>query len=315
MAYRLNTADLPGPVRLNRGVWQRLKLPDTLGACTNDICQVDDGLLLAYTHYHPQRDLLETSAIDRDSRVLTIAMALEGASSNVGINGQRFDFIAGHSTVAAFSSVKGERRFPAHQTIRQLRLVISESLLQRYQLEHLTAAVGQDSLAHPIACDRHNSAAQQLAATLVHLHDRNAGVLDLQVAALSLLAEQTRRFLPDCRHSSRLQAEDEARVRQARDILIAEFARPLTLAYLCTVTGTNEFKLKQGFRELYGTSPHRMLTDIRMKKAWELLETGARVSTAGYQVGYQHLSSFSAAFERYYGRAPKSVARLGRAEQ
>lgn len=61
-------------------------------------------------------------------------------------------------------------------------------------------------------------------------------------------------------------------------------------------------------RELFGTSPHRMLTDIRMQKAWELLETGLHVSTVAYQVGYQHLSSFSAAFERYYSRTPKSVA-------
>ncbi|MEG1770820.1 MAG: helix-turn-helix transcriptional regulator, partial [Comamonas sp.] len=72
-----------------------------------------------------------------------------------------------------------------------------------------------------------------------------------------------------------------------------------------------EFKLKQGFRELFGTSPHRMLTDIRMKKAWELLECGLRVSTVADRVGYRHLSSFSAAFERHYGRTPKSVARAG----
>ncbi len=51
-----------------------------------------------------------------------------------------------------------------------------------------------------------------------------------------------------------------------------------------------------------------MLTGIRMEKAWELLETGLHVSTVAYRVGYQHLSSFSAAFERHYGRTPKSVA-------
>lgn len=96
---------------------------------------------------------------------------------------------------------------------------------------------------------------------------------------------------------------------RARDIMMHDFARPLTIAWLCTTVGTNEFKLKQGFRELFGTSPHRMLTAIRMQKALELLETGLQVSTVAYRVGYQHLSSFSAAFERYYSRTPKSVAK------
>lgn len=55
---------------------------------------------------------------------------------------------------------------------------------------------------------------------------------------------------------------------------MSQFDRPLTIAYLCAAVGTNEFTLKQGFRELFGISPHRMLTDIRMEKAWKLLETG-----------------------------------------
>ncbi|MFD2883666.1 helix-turn-helix transcriptional regulator [Pseudomonas lini] len=84
----------------------------------------------------------------------------------------------------------------------------------------------------------------------------------------------------------------------ARDILMSQFDRPLTVSYLCATLGTNEFKLKEGFRKVFGTSPHRMLTDIRMRKAWELLEAGMYVSTVAYKVGFQHLSSFSTAFEK-----------------
>ena len=80
---------------------------------------------------------------------------------------------------------------------------------------------------------------------------------------------------------------------------------------IIAATGSNEFKLKQGFRALFGTSPFRLLTEIRMQKAWELLESGRRVSSVADQVGYRHLSSFSAAFERHHGRTPKSVARSG----
>ncbi|WEE76673.1 AraC family transcriptional regulator [Comamonas testosteroni] len=308
MAYRFNAADIDAPSRLGQGIWLRSQLPDELGDCTTDMCHLDDGLALAYTHYRPSHDLLECSNMERDGRSLTTTIALEGESSTIGVDGQRFDFIAGHCTMAAFSSVRGERHFPANRPIRQLRLIASEPLLRRYRLEHLMDGVRNDHTARNLHFGLHSGATRQLAQSLVHLHGSDAGVLDLHIAALSLLAEQTRIFRLPITTTSKLRENDQARILHARDIMVREFARPLTIAWLCTTVGTNEFKLKQGFRELFGTSPHRMLTDIRMQKAWELLESGLHVSTVAYQVGYQHLSSFSAAFERYYSRTPKSVA-------
>ncbi|MCC4265928.1 AraC family transcriptional regulator [Oceanimonas baumannii] len=308
MTYRFNAAELAAPSRLGQGLWLRSRLPDKLGDCTTDVCHLDDGLVLAYTQYRLRHDLLERSNMEREGRSLTITIALEGESSTMGVDGQRFDFIAGNSTMAAFSSVRGERRFPAGRAIRQLRLIVSEPVLQRYRMEHLLDGVRNDHTARHLHFGRHGGATQRFAQALVHLHGSDAGVLDLQIATLSLLAEQTRTFrLPDST-VGKLREDDQKRILHARDIMMREFARPLTIAWLCATVGTNEFKLKQGFRELFGTSPHRMLTDIRMQKAWELLETGLHVSTVAYQIGYQHLSSFSAAFERYYGRTPKSVA-------
>lgn len=312
MTYRIDAADIAAPARRGLGSWWRSQLPDALGPCTNDLCRLDDGLALAYADYRPRHDLLETSAIDRDCRALTITVALEGASSTIGSDGQCFEFIAGHSTVAAFASARAVRRFPANRSTRQLRLIADESLLRRYRLEHLLDGVADDQRARHLFFGRHNAATRQLAQTLVHLHGRDGSVLDLQIAALSLLSAQTQALQPPPTLTpGRLRPQDQQRMLQARDILLQQYGQTLTIAYLCTTVGTNEFKLKQGFRELFGTSPHRMLTDIRMKKAWELLECGLRVSTVADRVGYRHLSSFSAAFERHYGRTPKSVARAG----
>lgn len=272
-----------------------------------DTCHLHDGLTLSYAYYRPRHDLLEHSTVERNGRSLTITVALEGQSSTVGMDGQCFNFVAGHSTLAAFSSARAERRFPAHQSIRQLRLIANEPLLEHYRLGHLLDGVRHDHRARHIHFGPHGGATQHLAQKLVHLHGHDAGALDLQIAALSLLSEQTRSFRPASTASRRLQAEDQERILHARDVLMREFDRPLTIAYLCRVVGTNEFKLKQGFRELFGTSPYRMLTGIRMQKAWELLETGLHVSTVAYKVGYQHPSSFSAAFESHYRRTPSSL--------
>ena len=313
MNYRLTAADLSAPARLGSSPWWRSALPSETGQCFTDRLSFDDGLALVYAHYQPERDLSETSAIER-SRSLTITVALEGRSRTQGSDGQRFDFVAGHSTLAAFGSVRSDRRFPANQTIRQLRLIVEAPLLHRYGLTGLLQGVGEGQATRHLHFGRHGAAVQGLADSLVRLHDHGGGLLDLQIAALSLLAEQARPFTASDEASAAamgatvLRSIDQDRILRAREILLQQYDRPLTVAYLCAAVGTNEFKLKQGFRELFGTSPHRLLTRVRMERAWELLQTGLHVSTVAYRVGYQHLSSFSAAFERYYGRSPKSVA-------
>lgn len=309
MACRLTTQDSSPPVQIGQSVWWRSELPGEVGHCITDKVLVDEGLALAYSHYQSPHDLLETSTMEREGRCLTLTIALEGASSTVDRDGQRFDFIAGHSTMAAFASVQGERRFPPHQRIRQLRLIAEERLLQRYGLEHLLDGVGQGQTARPLSFHQHGGATQQIAQTLVHLHGRLGSLLDLQVAALALLAEHTRPFTAHVRPQGILRTNDQEKILRARDILARHYAQPLTVAYLCTTVGTNECKLKQGFRDMFGTSPHRMLVRIRMEKAMELLDSGLRVSTVADHVGYQHLSSFSTAFERYFGRPPSAIKR------
>ena len=309
MAYRITTQDSSAPARFGQSAWWRSHLPEEVGTCITDRLSIDEGLVLAYCHYQSPHDLLETSTMERQGRCLTVTIALEGASSTVDSDGQRFDFIAGHSTLAAFASVQGERRFPPNQRIRQLRLIAEEPLLQRYGLESLLDGVGRGQSACALSFGKQGGATQRLAHSLVHLHDHSGSLLDTQIAALGLLSEQTRPWAAKVKRPSVLRANDQDKILHARDILQCHYAQPLTVAYLCTTVGTNECKLKQGFRELFGTSAHKMLVRIRMEKALELLDSGLRVSTVADQVGYQHLSSFSTAFERYFGRPPSAIRR------
>jgi|GEM_PF-854784 len=312
MPYRLTSADFAPPRPLGKSPWLRTQLPEQTGRCFVDSLRLGEGLSLAYSDYTPAHELRETSTVERDHAALMLTVALEGHSATTDNHGQCFDFIAGHSTLAVLGSVRGERLFPAQQSIRQLRLIAEEPLLHQYGLDALTRGV-RGGQATRLACTPSTAATQRLVETLLHLHAHAGRLLDVQIAALSLLSEQTCALLPAPASAgdSPLRSSDQEKILRARDILTEQFERPLTLAYLSLAVGTNEFKLKQGFRVLFGTSVHRMLTEIRMKKAWELLETGLPASTVAYRVGYQHAASFSTAFAQYYGRTPKSVAKLG----
>jgi len=228
MPYHLTPADIAPPVRLNSGSgpspWLRAQLRAELGRCFVDSVNLDEGLSLVYADYTPVRDLLETSTLQRERTALTITVALEGHSSTLGPDGERFDFIAGHSTLAAFASSRGERRFPAHHAIRQLRLIAEGPLLHKYGLEHLPGAHSTR-----LACTRHTAATQRLADAVLHLHARAGSLLDLQIAALSLLSEQTRPLRPATNaRTAALRAQDQDKLHHAREILLQHFDRPLT---------------------------------------------------------------------------------------
>ncbi|MBK0033476.1 helix-turn-helix transcriptional regulator [Erwinia sp. S43] len=291
-----------------RFCWQRQ--PSAHASCRGfvDRLQLDEGLSMAYCHYQPRRELREPGIAERDIRSLTIAIALEGSTVTHARDGSQYHFRAGHSTVALFSRSHGERFFPAGQQVRQLRLIIDEPLMEQYALTGLLSGRQRDNQVHSLFSGQHGSSIQQLAERIATLHGSASSGLEIQIAALTLLAEQARLLSPPPVNSRELNGVAQDRLARARELLQQHYDRPLTVAWLCTQVGTNEFALKQGFRALFNTTPHRMLTEIRMAHAWELLESGLHVSTVAWKVGYQHLSSFSAAFQRFYGRTPTSVS-------
>lgn len=300
MSLRIS-ATLARPRPGSRPGWTRLALPADLGDCHADRLELGDGLALVHSQYTPARDLIEENAAGQGGRTLVITLALGGVSAYRGADGAQLDFRGGQTTVTAFRHL-GERRYLGGSTVSQLRLLVGEPALRRYagqaQAEALFGAGGLRRLAQ-------GRTSADLAAVAAELA-RTSDPLDTHIKALTLLSRQLRALAPPPA-PGRLSQADIARLERAHALMQAQMDRELTVQYLCLATGLNEFKLKQGFRALYGDSPMRLLAAMRMRRAWELLEGGCQVAQAAYQVGYRHPANFSAAFTRFHGRAPKSV--------
>lgn len=81
---------------------------------------------------------------------------------------------------------------------------------------------------------------------------------------------------------------------------------PLTLPEIARTVGTNEFKLKKGFKELFGVTVFDYLLKIRMERARQfLMETSKPITEIAYLTGYSSHSSFTNAFTKHFGYAPK----------
>ncbi|SRX76363.1 helix-turn-helix domain-containing protein [Aequorivita antarctica] len=107
----------------------------------------------------------------------------------------------------------------------------------------------------------------------------------------------------------RLTYEDIRKIREARDFLSNNLERELPpLKEFAREIGTNTFKLKYGFKELYGTSVFRFLRNERLRKAKMLVQYGDRpFKTIAHVCGFKSVPSFSATFKSEFGHTPTEL--------
>ncbi|WP_211999601.1 AraC family transcriptional regulator [Chitinophaga sp. HK235] len=77
-----------------------------------------------------------------------------------------------------------------------------------------------------------------------------------------------------------------------------------SLQKLSRQAGLNVFKLKNGFKSLFGDTVFGYINSLRMEKARKMLLEGAPINTIAYQLGYSSPNNFSTAFKRKYGITP-----------
>jgi len=104
--------------------------------------------------------------------------------------------------------------------------------------------------------------------------------------------------------------ETMKQLKQVKDIVIEHMADPPSLEELAKQVGINLKKLKQGFKEVYGTPVFTFLLNYKLEFSKKLLlENQLNVNEIGNKVGYSTSSHFIAAFKRKYGITPKQYTK------
>jgi AraC-like DNA-binding protein len=138
----------------------------------------------------------------------------------------------------------------------------------------------------------------------VYLESKALELLSLQSAhwtTISLSAE------PTLSSQTSLRSDDIQRLHQAREILIKHPTEPPSLIELARQVGLNDRKLKQGFRQLFGTTVFGYLQDYRMQQAKQLLhDSDLSIAAIAAMVGYRNPEAFSTAFRRKFAVSPKA---------
>ncbi len=135
--------------------------------------------------------------------------------------------------------------------------------------------------------------------------------LEMECRILELLSHAFRSMLLGReKRPSGLSRTDLSKLERAREILLDRMSLPPSLSELSRLIGLNEFKLKTGFKDRYGSTVFGYLREARLETAYRLLqEPDASVINVSVSVGYSNPSYFAEAFRGKYGMNPGTLIR------
>lgn len=127
------------------------------------------------------------------------------------------------------------------------------------------------------------------------------------VELLVLQVESLEGTLPESGRKVIKSAYDRDCIYQAKDYLLSHLELPPSISELAREAGINEFKLKNGFKEIFNNSVFGYLSDHKLDKAKTLLHAGVAIKSVADDLGYSSVQHFGTAFRKKYGISPGKI--------
>lgn len=105
--------------------------------------------------------------------------------------------------------------------------------------------------------------------------------------------------------NKKLSAADIEKLHEVKDIILSDLAAEFTLNSLSREVGLNMYKLKFGFKFLFGQPVFQYLKEARLKYAAQQISLDTKpIAQIAYEAGFATPSHFSDAFKKKYGMSP-----------
>jgi AraC-like DNA-binding protein len=104
---------------------------------------------------------------------------------------------------------------------------------------------------------------------------------------------------------------DALLIQKLYDYILAHLEEPLpSLKSLARLFGSNEYKLKDGFRHFFKTSIYQFYNDERLKRAHLMIQqTDIPLKNISVMNGFSNYPNFSKSFKKRFGYAPNVIQR------
>ena len=96
------------------------------------------------------------------------------------------------------------------------------------------------------------------------------------------------------------------RVVAAKLYIDANYAKKIDLSKIADQAHYSKYHFLRIFKQAYGKSPHKYLTEVRIEEAKKLFQQQQTVSEVCFQVGFESIPSFTNLFKKTTGVSPKT---------
>jgi len=290
-----------------------LRMPQALRQGRMDVERVRPGIMVTMYDMTPREDTCINFRSDSSpigfGALVSGRLALscdKGMASKGSREGKPYEM------VCKGSGVSGQVTLPGGIPLRMVGVSIDENVLPDLLQGHQEYESLIDELARgesgfsifgewTLSPAMHVIVSQMLGCPLQGV----SRALYLESKALEILALQLDKLANREQRSHPISRGDAERLHEARRLLFDSMEEPIGLVELAARVGLNDFKLKKGFRELFGTTVYGSLRTHRMETARSMLLDGdMTVSTVAMTVGYSNISHFIAAFKKHYDVTP-----------
>lgn len=202
--------------------------------------------------------------------------------------------------------VEDTLRWASHEAHSTLQLHLPSHVLERQVMELWDRDYAAVDLPTVLATQD-----PMIEATMIALRDGIVqGFPDLYAeTAAEFLA--THLLLRHCRFKPLLApGNEDRRLLRVEHYMRAHLSEPISLAALAREAGLSRFHLLRLFKAVYGETPFKRLTRMRINEAKRRLVSNRQpVTEIALDCGYQNVAHFSAAFRRFEGVSPSAYRR------
>lgn len=267
-----------------------------------------------------EKDMVINAETISGKRLIIAMIALEGEYSMIRPeDGAEFVFSPMQGHLFVHNGLSTTFKLPGGQNVQSLGLSLAVDVFERYFDNDVPEAL------LPLLCTdtddirpvRFSVTTAMRDTLLQNLNiDAVQSLQQIKMEGIGLL------YLALIEQTLRARGEDQGMVLRCADVdnaqrayqvLQSNLREPPSLADLAQRFSTTEKRLNQAFRELYADTVFEVLRCLRLEKAKTLLEsTDMAIKEVAWEVGYNHSTNFSTAFNQKYGVSPAEFAKKAR---
>lgn len=248
--------------------------------------------------------------------VVELHCCLQGTLNSL-VNGDPLTVAPEQMTLSFMKSLETEALFTPDQRVRAWSITMTSAAFDHY-IGVYAEGIGELGYQHFIGNECYLAYQQQMGAETKMIiqqlqqcpYRASLRSMYMEGKVLELLSIFMHRLL-DSKQTSGLQKGEILKLHHAKEVLLNRIDRPPSLLELAKIVGLNDFKLKMGFKAVFGTTVFGFLRERRLERALELLQAGEmNVSQVAWTIGYSNLSHFTIKFREKFGMNPSEWIRV-----